>query len=111
MSYLPGNLVINKGLTGCGATTLAIKQDKDTIIAVPFTELIKNKIEQEENKDILLGLHGSSSDDFNSEITDYLDSHDRIKIMTTYDSLPKVCSTLVNLGRSPYKDIQLVIDE
>lgn len=111
MDVLPDNLVINKGLTGCGATTLAIKEDRDTIITAPFTELIKNKISQEENRDLLLGLYGRTEDDFHSEISAYLDSHAQIKIMTTYDALPKVCSTLANLGRSPYKDMHLVIDE
>ena len=31
--------------------------------------------------------------------------------MTTYDSLPKVCHTLQDLGRDPYKQMHLVIDE
>ncbi|MBP5291263.1 MAG: hypothetical protein J6Y90_01420 [Lachnospiraceae bacterium] len=31
--------------------------------------------------------------------------------MTTYDSLPRVCSTLQNLGYNPYKEAHLVIDE
>lgn len=37
--------------------------------------------------------------------------HDRIKIMTTYDSLPRVCSTLAELGCTPYNRMHLVIDE
>ena len=111
MEELPENTVLNKGLTGCGATTLAIQQHRDTIIAVPFTALIINKTEQKENKDILLGLYGESQDDFRSELASYMESHAMIKIMTTYDSLPKVCSTLMELGYDPYGRAQLVIDE
>ena len=109
LDELPANVVISKGLTGCGATTLAIDQPKDTIIAVPYTALITNKIPK--HKDILLGLFGPTLDRFKSVISDYLSTHTRIKIMTTYDSLPKVCATLTALGHSPYEDMHLVIDE
>lgn len=111
MDKLPDNTVLNKGLTGCGATTLAIQEKRDTIIAVPFTSLIVNKTENPDHKDILLGLYGETSDDFRSDISAYMSGHPRIKIMTTYDSLPKVCSTLASLGYQPYKGMHLVIDE
>ena len=111
MDKLPENTVLNKGLTGCGATTLAIQEERDTIIAVPFTSLIVNKTENPDHKDILLGLYGETPDDFCSEITDYLAGHSRIKIMTTYDSIPKVCSTLSALGYTPYNRMHLAIDE
>lgn len=111
MDKLPDNTVLNKGLTGCGATTLAIQEERDTIIAVPFTALIDNKTENPDHKDILLGLCGETPDDFKSDITAYMAGHPRIKIMTTYDSLPKVCSTLTALGYDPYKRMHLAVDE
>ena len=104
-------MVIDKVKTGCGATTLAIDQPKDTIIAVPYTALIVNKVSQPEHKDVLLGLYGSTNDGFRSVITDYLSTHQRIKIITTYDSLPKVCKTLNDLGYLIYYKAHLVIDE
>lgn len=104
-------MVIDKVKTGCGATTLAIDQPKDTIIAVPYTALIVNKVSQPEHKDVLLGLYGSTNDGFRSVITDYLSTHQRIKIITTYDSLPKVCKTLNDLGHLIYYKAHLVIDE
>ena len=107
MEALPENTVINKGLTGCGATTLAIQQERDTIIAVPFIPLIVNKTEK--HKDVLLGLYGEG--DFRPEIANYLADHDRIKIMATYDAIPKLCSALRYFGYDPYKRIHLVIDE
>lgn len=105
MDELPENMVINKVLTGCGATTLAIEQVRDTIIAVPYTALIINK--QLRHGDTLLGLYGT--DNFQTKISSYLSSHSQIKIMTTYDSLPKVCKALAN--RNPYNTMHLVIDE
>ena len=104
-------MVIDKVKTGCGATTLAIDQPKDTIIAVPYTALIVNKVSQPKHKDVLLGLYGSPNDGFRSVITDYLSTHQRIKIITTYDSLPKVCKTLNDLGHLIYYKAHLVIDE
>ncbi len=108
---LPENTVINKGLTGCGATTLAIEEDQDTIIAVPFTALIENKTANPKHKDVLLGLYGRTDDDFRTELAHYMDGHQRLKIMTTYDSLPKVCSSLRFLRYKPYNRMHLVIDE
>lgn len=107
MDELPYNTVLNKGLTGCGATTLAIQEKRDTIIAVPYTALIINK--QKKHKDELLGLYGEA--DCRKEISSYLDTHDQLKIMTTFDSLPKVCGTLKELGYDPYKTMHLVVDE
>ena len=108
MKELPANTIINKKLTGCGATTLAIEQPGDTIIAVPYTALIMNKTEQD-IQNVLLGLYGGG-DSYKSEISSYLDTHDEVKVMTTYDSLPKVCQLLKELGRNPY-EMFLVVDE
>ena len=35
MERLPSNCVLDKGRTGCGATTLAIMQQGNTIITIP----------------------------------------------------------------------------
>lgn len=100
MTEIPTNCVLNKGLTGCGATTLAIEQAGSTIIAVPFVGLIENKVSQ--HGDLLLGIYGEGNK--KTEIGDYTRLHPTGKIMTTYDSLPIVCSILDSLGYNPYKD-------
>ena len=107
MNEIPTNCVLNKGMTGCGATTLAIQQTGHTIIAVPFVGLIQNKVHQ--HGDMLLGIYGAGGK--GEVIRKYVEGHPTIKIMTTYDSLHKVCSELVKLGIDPYKDISLVVDE
>lgn len=53
MERLPSNCVLDKGRTGCGATTLAIMQQGNAIIAVPYVNLIKSK--ESQHSDILLG--------------------------------------------------------
>ena len=107
MQKIPTNCVLNKVVTGCGATSLAIKQPGNTIIAVPFVGLIQNKVAQ--HGDTLLGIYGAGSK--TQEIGNYISCHDNIKIMTTYDSLPKVSSSLCEQGINPYCDCHLVVDE
>ena len=38
--------IVNKGITGCGATTLAIEDEHKTVICIPRINLIKNKCQQ-----------------------------------------------------------------
>ena len=107
MTSIPENCVFNKGITGCGATTLAIKQPGNTILAMPFQELIDNKVASNPN---LLGIHGKLNNDAEI-IAKYLDSHDTHKIAVTYDSLRFVCDVLLDQGLDPYKDYFLFVDE
>lgn len=99
MKEIPANCVLNKGLTGCGATTLAIEQAAPTIIAVPYVGLIENKMAQHPD---VLGIFGEG--DKKNEINQYVGQHPDGKIITTYDSFPKVCSVLTDLGHNPYSD-------
>lgn len=106
MREIPANCVFNKGITGCGATTLAIKQPGNTILAMPFRGLVDNKTASNPE---LLGIHGDM--DRELEIIKYLQKHDTYKIATTYDSFPLVCDVLISMGEDPYKDAFLFVDE
>ena len=106
MEMIPANCVFNKGITGCGATTLAIKQPGNTILAMPFRGLVDNKTASNPE---LLGIHGDM--DRETAIATYLESHPTYKIATTYDSFPLVCDVLLSLGQDPYKEAFLFVDE
>jgi len=106
MKEIPANCILSKGITGCGATTLAIKQAGHTIIAVPFVGLIDNKTAQH---DTILGIYGRG--DKTEEILEYLETHETIKIITTFDSLRKVCDILEYLNFNPYEEAHLIVDE
>lgn len=106
MTEIPVNCVLNKGITGCGATTLAIKQPGHTILAMPYTGLVDNKVASSKN---LLGIHGDMERE--AAIKNYLTNTETIKIATTYDSLPLVCKVLSEQGYDPYKDMFLCVDE
>lgn len=106
MEEIPVNCVLSKGITGCGATSLAIRQPGHTILAMPYVGLVDNKTAS--NPD-LLGIHGDMERE--QAIIDYIATHETIKIATTYDSLPVVLQVLREQGLDPYKDMFLFVDE
>lgn len=106
MERLPSNCVLDKGRTGCGATTLAIRQRGNAIIAVSYVSLIKSK--ESQHGDILLGVYEGTG---RNKILKYAQSHGTHKIMVTYDSLPKVIDILKSNGYDVLNGYQLVIDE
>lgn len=108
ISSLPKNCLFNKGAVGAGGTTIALTDKRNTVIAVPFRELIVNKVEQvQTNKSKLynydvFGLYGGIS---TKSLLQYLDQDGYKKIMVTYDSLPKLLSHI-----DP-SDYDILIDE
>lgn len=92
--------ILNKGVTGCGATSVAIKDEHKTIICSPRINLIKNKVGQHKG---LLGVYGDVKND---EIMAYLEKAETPKIMVTYDSMPRLAK-LIN----DKSDWRVVIDE
>ena len=83
---LPSKVLINKGKVGCGGTTVALTDNRDTIVCVPFVNLIKNKCKQ--NKEVLGVYSGVTVD----KINEYIETHKIKKIMCTYDQLPRLAS-------------------
>lgn len=78
------NGILNKELTGCGGTTLALEDENKTVICSPRTKLLENKAAQYPNS--LLVVQGVSD----RQIKDYIESVEVPKILTTYDSFRKV---------------------
>lgn len=94
------NGILNKGLTGCGGTTLALIDSNPTIICSPRTGLLINKNEQ--HTDTLLVRGGVYKDD----IENYLKTAKTPKILTTYDSLYKVIDCIED-----FEGWRVVVDE
>lgn len=92
--------IFNKGVTGCGATTVALEDEHKTIICCPRINLILNKCMQ---NDDVLGVYGDVG---NIEIVDYLRKTERPKIMVTYDSFPRLAGII-----GDKKDWRVVVDE
>jgi transcription antitermination factor NusG len=116
MDDLPHDCIFNKVVTGCGGTTVALKNDEDYVIAVPTTELIINKIGipdagvgivrfSDGKSRPVYGLHGKYAPYMERDILDYVASNETRKIICTYDKLPKLCEII-----NPNK-FRLLVDE
>lgn len=82
---LPEGFLIDKGKVGCGGTSVALDNDVNTIVCVPFVELVNNKVAQYGDK--VIGVHGESPAYL---IKEYLENcKGPKKIICTYDSLLK----------------------
>jgi len=55
--HLPSHKIINKGITGCGGTTLELKDDRNSLVLSPTKNLVISKA----SKDIL-GVTGDTND-------------------------------------------------
>ncbi|MDR2955795.1 MAG: DEAD/DEAH box helicase family protein [Prevotella sp.] len=108
---LPVNCLFNKGITGCGGTTIAIENDKNTIITMPYVNVIKNKEAQYPNERCKHKLFGIYEGISNDAILDYIKTHDIKKIAVTYDSLERLITLLLESGIDIYNDYYLLVDE
>ena len=55
ITELPSNCLFNKGITGCGGTTLEIESKRNSLILVPTINLVINKTAAYKN---LIGVYG-----------------------------------------------------
>ena len=89
---IPTNVILNKTVTGCGATYTEIKTHRNSIIVEPNRPVIYGKCAQAKHKDD--NLKGVYQGVFQKDIVKYLEKTRRegkfIKIMTTPESFPKV---------------------
>lgn len=104
--------LINKQLTGIGATYLEMHSERNSIIVTPTRTLAYNKTLKEPDKFLYVGtkLNGRTTSD--REIQDYLNKDIAPKkILVVADSLYKVIRTLVSSGVDVYKEYFLMVDE
>ena len=113
---LPHNTIFNKGVTGCGGTTIALFNDEPYIVAVPTTELITNKTGLESagvatitspngKEKTVFGLFGIFSYQVKKQLKEYLSGSGVKKILCTYDKVAKLSEYLQPA------DYRLLVDE
>ena len=121
---LPHNCIFNKVVTGCGGTTIALKNGENYVIVVPTTELIENKcyppkdengnsiVWKAENRKAglspvrnLFGLYGTFTPTLKKGLKEYLSKEGTKKIMCTYDRIPSLVSLIIP------KEYRLLVDE
>lgn len=99
ISETPSHCLINKGITGCGGTTLELEAPRDSIILCPTKNLVTSKS--------ALGYFGVTGDVTKSEIESYIHSSIKYKkIVATYDALKRLIEIIPNC-----KEYFLLIDE
>ena len=102
---IPTNCILSKRIPGCGATTLELKANRNSIILVPNVPVINSKCQKYEK---LLGVYETVTVD---KIVEYLHGHRPYKIMTTPESFPKVKKACEICGLNIFKEFFLLDDE
>ena len=107
LGRIPAGL-IDKTDCGCGLTSFAIEKEAgNVVIAVPSISLVENKVNQYPNERYgyeLFGVVGGvGEEDISTYIAECEAENRSFKIMTTYDSLPKLTGLL--------SKAHLIIDE
>lgn len=102
----PDNCYVNKQITGCGGTTLVLRNDVNYVVLVPYLNLLHSKVKDNENIVDLISIYGDKKG--NKFISDYLakDSKPK-KIICTYDSLDR----LLEVDEFDPKQFKLLVDE
>ena len=99
LDFIPSHKLINKGITGCGGTTVELESKRNSIILCPTCNLVESKSAQ--------GYFGVTSKVNKSQIKNYLIKETKFKkIIATYDALPRLMETIPN-----YSEYFLLIDE
>ena len=110
-----GKVILNKKLTGCGATTLFLKVDKPLILCAHRSELLSCKSESDLHKSEVCLFKDASDTGVRklmnniSNLNTYLDSCQTPKILVTVDSLHNVIDVLEKRGE--LKNYCVVSDE
>ena len=117
LDFLPYGL-IDKKITGIGATTLEIRANRNSIIVLPTRVLAKTKADKENErvgKEICLfvGTKDNNISTSKQEINTYLDNPDiqPKKLLVVADSLKKVIETIEGRKEDAYKEYFLMVDE
>ena len=105
MPMIPTNCILSKRIPGCGATTLEIMTDRNSIIIVPNVPVINSK----EKK--FPQMKGVYEDVTVSDVVNYLKENRQYKIMTTPESFGKVKTACKRCGLNIYSDFFLLDDE
>lgn len=113
LPVIPSNVILNKTITGIGATYTEIKAMRNSIIVEPNRPVIKGKCAQAKHKDD--NLKGVYQGVFQKDIVKYLEKTKKngkyIKIMTTPESFPKVIDALEEMDIDLRYDCFLLFDE
>ncbi|MFC0263379.1 hypothetical protein [Fontibacter flavus] len=103
--------ILNKRYTGIGATYCELNAPRNSIIVFPYRRLAKEKADK--YKGLFVGTDFNNKSITPYEIKKFLRnaSIKFKKICVVADSISKVIQAIKDIGKNPYKDYFLVLDE
>lgn len=102
------NTILNKHLTGLGATYSELKAPRHSIIIEPNVPVIKGKMKDPKHKNVFGVYEGIYADD----VLDYLEKNNKYhKVLTTPESFRKVKDAFAEYGMDIYNECFLLFDE
>lgn len=108
LPMIPTNTILNKTLTGLGATYGELKADRHSIIIEPNVPVIIGKIKKPEHKNAFGVYEGI----YASDVVEYLEKNKGFhKILTTPESFNKVKDAFFEVGINIYEECFLLFDE
>lgn len=108
MQEIPSNVILNKVITGCGATTLEINAARHSIIIEPNVPVIIGK--QAQHPFLFAVYEGTTRDDVEAYLAGDEDGYR--KIITTPEGFDKkVLPAMYKLGIPVYEEYFLLFDE
>ena len=108
MPEIPTNSIINKTVTGCGATYAEINAPRHSVIIEPNVPVIEGKMKK--HPQILGVFEGVTTEDIIDFLnTNYNDGY--LKIMTTPESFPKVRSAMIQTHTDMHGEWFMLFDE
>lgn len=106
------NTILNKRLSGVGATYCEIIAPRHSIIVVPNVPIITCKVEKHKDSDNLFGVMANVSvRDIEQYLETTLSTNNRIKIMVTPESFYKVRKAFNEVDFNMYENCFLMLDE
>ena len=105
LDKIPTDCILSKRIPGCGATTLELLTDRNSIIIVPNVPVIKSKEQKFPN------MKGVYEDVKVNDVVAYLRGNSRYKIMTTPESFGKIKIACEKCGINIYSEFFLLMDE
>ncbi|WP_242053196.1 hypothetical protein [Dysgonomonas sp. GY617] len=107
---IPTNTILNKTLTGLGATYGELKSGRHSIIIEPNVPVIVGKMKDKKHENILGVYEGIYAEDVLNYLEKNVGKH-KFKILTTPESLRKVKDAFLEFGMNIYKECFLLFDE
>lgn len=110
LNIIPNNIILNKVLTGWGATYCEIKAKRHSIILVPNKCQIESKCNTKDDTDY---LHPVTEKYKEKELVAHIENANGryIKFISTPEGLKKLIRAILITGGNPYTDYFILMDE